>query len=73
MMNSLLEKLCMIKKGLQTLTTVAESSAFVEHLSTVKSQSLAIKTMSSKQSGSKKPTNTTEKSAAVSTVGRLAI
>jgi hypothetical protein len=55
-MNSLPEKLCMIEKGLQTLMTVAESSVFIARASTTKSQSLAIKTMSSKTSGIKKST-----------------
>jgi hypothetical protein len=52
--NSLLEKLCRIEKWLQTSTTAAESSAFVVHASTTKSQSLAIKTIASKPSGLKK-------------------
>ena len=56
MTNSLLEKLCMTEKRMQTSMTAAESSAFVAHASTTKSQSLVIKTTSSKPSGSKKST-----------------
>jgi len=55
MTDSLLAKLFTIEKRLQTLMTVAESSAFAAHASTTKSQPLAIKT-SSKPSGSKKAT-----------------
>jgi hypothetical protein len=61
MVNSLLEKLCTIEKRLQTLTTAAESSAFVAHASTTKSQSLAIKTTSDKPNGLKKSTKDREK------------
>ena len=52
--NSLIEELCTIEKRLKTSTTAADSSAFVENASTTKSQFLAIKTTSSKPSGSKK-------------------
>jgi hypothetical protein len=50
--NGLLEKLFTIEKQMQTSTTAAESSAFVAHAATTKSQSVAIKTTSSKPSGS---------------------
>jgi hypothetical protein len=56
MTNGLLQKLFAIEKRLQTSTTAVESSAFVAHASTMKSQSVAIKTTSSKPSGSKKST-----------------
>jgi hypothetical protein len=54
MTNSLLENLCTIEKKLQKSPLAAESSAFVAHISTTKSQSLVIRTTSSKPSGSKK-------------------
>jgi hypothetical protein len=71
--NSLLGKLFMIEKRLQTSMTAAESSAFMACVSTTKSQSLAIKTTSSKPSGSKKSTKDNRETTAVFTVGRLAI
>lgn len=49
--NFLLEKLCTIEKQFQSLITAAESSAFVTHVLNTKSQSVAIKTTSSKPSG----------------------
>ena len=70
---SLLEKMCTIEKRLQTSTKAEESSAFMAHASTTKSQSLAIKTTLSKPSGSKKAPKTIEKTAAVFIVVWLAI
>jgi len=54
--NGLFEEVFTIEKRLQTSTTGADSSAFVAHASTKKSQSVAIKTTSSKPSGSNKST-----------------
>jgi len=42
--DSLLDKLCAFERRLQTLTTVAESSTFVAHTSTTKSQSMTMTT-----------------------------
>jgi hypothetical protein len=52
MTKGLLEKLFTIEKRWQTSTTAVESSAFMAHASTTKFQSVAIKTTSSKPSGS---------------------
>jgi hypothetical protein len=51
-----MRNLCMIEKRSQTSMTVVESSAFVAHTSATKSQSLVIKTTSSKPGSSKKST-----------------
>lgn len=70
-MKSLLEKLCAIEKQLQTSTTAAESSAFMAHTSTTKSQSLAIKTTLSKPSGSKKSTKDTRENCSCFHCGKV--
>ena len=54
MMNGLLGELCTMEFRWKASTTAAESSVFVAQASFTKSQSLAIKTTSSKTSGSKK-------------------
>jgi hypothetical protein len=72
-MNILLEKLCTIEKRLKTLTTAEESSAFMAHASTTKSQSLAIKTTLSEPSESKKATKDKRETRGCFRLGRLAI
>lgn len=54
--NSLFEKLCTIKKRLQTLMAAADSSAFAVHASTTRSRSVVVKTTLCKPGGLKKST-----------------